>query len=36
MPTKIDLWEIKPIENEIILNLVKNRGEMPQRIFIGS
>ncbi len=28
MPTKIDLWESKPIKNEIILNLVKNRGEM--------
>jgi hypothetical protein len=28
MPMKIDLWESKPIKNEIILNLVKSRGEM--------
>jgi hypothetical protein len=28
MPQKIDTWRSKPIENEIILNLIRNRGEM--------
>lgn len=28
MPQKIETWRSKPIENEIILNLIRNRGEM--------